>query len=98
MRHHAQALFFFSILGLRPVTAQNPFEPETNMACVDRLPAPEYSSAARQARVEGTVLVAVRLSQEASVEEITTEFASKTPKVSGMLIQAVEKAIRDASF
>jgi hypothetical protein len=79
-------------------TAQNRFEPETNMACVERLPMPVYPALARQARIEGTVTATVLLSARASVEKITTDFLSKTPKITGDLIQSVEDSIRQAAF
>ena len=66
------------ICGLKVATAQNPFEPESNIACVERLSIPAYPIVARQGRIEGTVAASVLLSPHASVEKITTDFASKT--------------------
>ena len=86
------------ICGLKVGTAQNPFEPESNIACVDRLPMPAYPAAARQGRIEGTVAASVLLSPHASVEKITTDFASKTSSATGILIRSVEDAIRAAAF
>jgi hypothetical protein len=96
MRPHLAVVLLFA--GVSHGTAQNRFEPETNMACVERLPIPVYSAPARQARIEGTVTATVLLSPRAAVEKITTDFLSKTPKVTGSLIQAVEDAIRAAAF
>src|SRR5438105_597593 len=86
------------ICGLRVGAAQNPFEPESNIACVERLPMPAYPVVARQGRIEGTVAASVLLSPHASVEKITTDFASKTSGVTGVLIRSVEDAIRAAAF
>jgi len=96
MRPHLAV--FLLIAGGSPGTAQNRFEPETNIACVERLPMPAYSAQARQARIEGTVTATVLLSPRALIEKITTDFASKTPKITGSLIQSVEDAIREAAF
>jgi len=78
--------------------AQNPFEPESNIACVERLPMPAYPVVARQGRIEGIVAASVLLSPHASAEKITTDFTSKTSRLSGTLIRAVEDAIRAAAF
>ena len=96
MRHRLAVVLL--IAGAVHGTAQNRFEPETNMACVERLPVPAYSPLAIQARIEGTVTASVLLSPHASVEKITTDFMSKTPKITGSLIQSVEDAIRGAAF
>ena len=86
------------ISGLKVGTAQNPFEPESNIACVERLPMPAYPAVTRQGRIEGTVAASVLLSPHASVEKITTDFASKTSSTTGILIRSVEDAIRAAAF
>jgi Gram-negative bacterial TonB protein C-terminal len=86
------------ISGLRVGTAQNPFEPESNIACVERVTMPAYPAIARQGRIEGTVVASVLLSPHASVEKITTDFTSKTSSVNGSLIRSVEEAIRAAAF
>src|SRR5882724_5942911 len=78
--------------------AQNPFEPSFNIACVERIPVPAYPELARQRQVEGTVNATVVLSPQASVQLITTDFASKTDKVIGILIRTVEDAIRAATY
>ena len=74
--------------------AQNPFEADSNIACVERLPMP-----ARQGRAEGTITASVVLSPKPTVQlQVTTQFASKTQDAAGVLMQAVEKAIEGAAF
>lgn len=85
-------------VGLQAGAAQNPFEPESNMACVERLPMPVYAPLAQQTRLEGTITASVMLSPRATVEKITTDFAAKTSKVTGALIRSVEDAVRGANF
>jgi len=87
-----------AVFGLNMAMAQNPFEPDFNIACVERIPMPAYPILARQMQVEGTITATVVLSPQASVQLITTEFASKAPKVTGSLIQTVEDTIRGAVF
>ncbi len=87
-----------AVFGLNMGMAQNPFEPDFNIACVERIPMPAYPMLARQMQIEGTITATVILSPQASVQLITTEFASKTPKVTGSLIQTVEDTIRGAVF
>jgi hypothetical protein len=96
MRLYVGVLLLIS--GLNVGTAQNPFEPESNIACVERLPMPAYPSIARQGRIEGTVAATVLMSPRASVEKVTTDFTSKTSSVTGVLIRSVEDAIRSAAF
>jgi hypothetical protein len=84
--------------ALNPAPGQNPFEPDSHIACVERLPVPTYPAAAIQARAEGTITAAVVLSPQASVQSVTTEFQTKTQKTIGLLIHAVEDAIREATF
>src|SRR6266404_1991063 len=86
------------LAGWNAAMAQNPFEPDFNIACVERIPLPAYPILARQMQVEGTITASVVLSPQASVQLITTEFASKTPKVTGSLIRTVEDTIRGAVF
>ena|SRR5258706_3987601 len=86
------------IAGLNVGWAQNPFEPESNIACVERLPMPAYSPLARQARIEGTVTASVLLSPQAAVELITTDYESRKSSVTGALIHSVQDAIREAAF
>ena len=79
--------------------AQNPFEPETNIGCIERLPMPAYTPAARQAQAEGTITASVLLSPKPSVQlQVTSQFTAKTQKVAGVLMQTVEAAIEEASF
>jgi hypothetical protein len=84
--------------ALNPAPAQNPFEPDSHIACVERLPVPTYPVAAIQAQAEGTITAAVVLSPQASVQLVTTEFRTKTQKTIGLLIRAVEDAIHEATF
>ncbi len=78
--------------------AQNPFEADTNIACVERLQMPAYSLG-RQGQMEGTITASVVLSPKPTVQlQVTTQFASKRQKVAGVLMQAVEKAIERAAF
>src|ERR1700722_1829826 len=97
MNHYVAALLLFSF-GLKAGFAQNPFEPDTHVGCVERIQMPAYSPAAIAARVEGIVTASVVLSPQASVQLITTEVKSKTPKLTGLLIDLVEKPITAASF
>ena len=85
--------------GLRLGTAQNPFEPETNIGCVERLQTPAYPAMAREARVEATITASVLLSPKPTVQQqVTTEFKSKTQRAAAILMPTVEKAIQEASF
>ena len=96
MRHYV--LMIFLIAGLKAGRAQNPFEPDTNIACVERLEMPLYPPLAIQAHVEGTVTASVLLSPQGSAQLITTEFDSRTRKVYGALIHVVEDAIREGAY
>jgi hypothetical protein len=84
--------------GVKAGAAQNPFEPEPNIACVERLPMPMYAALAQQTRLEGTITTSVMLSPRATVEKVTTDFAAKSSKVTGALIRSVEDAVRGAAF
>jgi hypothetical protein len=80
-------------------TAQNPFEPETNIGCVERLQMPAYPSSAREAQVEATITASVLLSPKPTVQQqVTTQFKSRTQKAAAVLMPTVEKAIQEASF
>jgi len=73
--------------------AQNPFEADSNIACVERLQMPAYAAG------EGTITASVLLSPKPTVQlQVTSQFASKTQKAAGVLMQAVEKAIERAVF
>ena len=85
-------------LGAIPGMAQNRFEPDTNISCVERLQPPQYPVLAVQSRIEGTVGASVLLTPQGSIHEVKTEFISKTPTVTGALIQSVEQAVRGATF
>jgi hypothetical protein len=98
MRHYLVIVLIASSIGLKSGWSQNPFEPDTRVACVERLQMPGYSTLARQVRAEGTITASVSLTTRASIQEINTEFKSKTQRVVGLLIPLVEKAIMDATF
>src|SRR5260370_6713256 len=98
MRRFVALPLVLAACGWNAAMAQNPFEPDFNIACVARIPLPAYPILARQMQVEGTITASVVLSPQASVQLITTDFASKTPKVTGSLIQTVEDAIPGAVF
>ena len=79
--------------------AQNPFEPETNIGCVERLQMPAYPAMARQAQVEATITASVLLSPKPTVQQqVITQFKSKTQRAAAILMPTVEKAIQEASF
>jgi hypothetical protein len=96
-RYFAIVLMAFSF-GLKSGVTQNPFEPDTHIACVERLLTPVYSAVARQVKAEGTITASVVLSPSASVQEISTDFKSKTRRAIGLLIPLVEKSIVEAAF
>jgi hypothetical protein len=98
MRHCIAIIVMAFSFGLKGGSAQNPFEPDTHVACVERLPMPEYSALARQVKAEGTITASIVLSPRASVQEINTEFKSKTQRLVGLLIPLVEKAVTEAAF
>jgi hypothetical protein len=79
--------------------AQNPFEPETNIGCVERLHMPAYPAMARETQVEATITAAVMLSPKPTVQQqVTTQFKSKTQRAAAILMPTVEKAIQEATF
>ena len=81
------------LMGFNVGRAQNPFEADSNIACVERLPMPAYAS------MEGTITASVVVSPKPTVQlQVTTQFASKTQKGAGVLMQAVERAIEGAVF
>jgi hypothetical protein len=81
------------LMGFNVGRAQNPFEADSNIACVERLQVPGYAS------MEGTITASVVVSPKPTVQlQVTTEFATKTQKAAGALMQAVEKAIEGAAF
>ena len=95
MRHFLALAALTLSLGLGAGRAQNPFEPDTNVACIERLQMPAYSALSGS---EGTVTASVVLSARGSVEEVRTQLASKTEKVVGVLIHSVEQAVREGTF
>jgi len=95
MRHFLALAVLTLTLGLNSATAQNPFEPDTNVACIERLQMPAYSALTGS---EGTVTASVLLSPRATVEEVRTRLDSKTEKVIGALIHSVEKAVKEGTF
>jgi len=98
MRYYfAIALLLFTIGG-SSTRAQNPFEPDTYISCVERIQPPAYPLLAIQSRSEGTVAASVVVSPRGLLEELRTDFTSKTPKVTGALIQAVEASVRGATY
>ena len=79
--------------------AQNPFEPETNIGCIERLQMPAYPPLAKQAQLEATITASVLLSPKPTVrQQVTTQFKSKTQTAAAILMPTVEKAIQEASF
>jgi hypothetical protein len=97
MRFCFAALIITSGLGIG--TAQNPFEPETNIGCVERMQMPAYPAMAREAQVEATITASVLLSPKPTVQQqVATQFKSKTQRAAAILMPTVEKAIREASF
>src|ERR1700693_4796161 len=97
MRYCVVALLVMSRPGI--ATAQNPFEPDTNIGCVDGLQMPAYPPSARQAQVEATITASVLLSPKPTVQQlVTTQFKSKTQRASSILMPTVEKAIQEAAF
>jgi hypothetical protein len=97
MNRHAAAMLL-TLLCVTPGATQNPFEPDTHVSCIDRLRIPAYSAEARRSRAEGTITASVVLTKDASVDWFKTEFQSKAPKAIGVLMELVEKAIREATF
>ena len=98
MRYCVAALLAM-MSGLGTATAQNPFEPETNIGCVERLQLPAYPAMARQSQVEATITASVLLSPKPTVQQqVTTQFKSKTQRAAAILMPTVEKAIQEASF
>jgi hypothetical protein len=97
MRYWVAALLV--MLWSRVGMAQNPFEPETNIGCVERLQMPTYPPLARQAQVEATITASVLLSPKPTVQQqVTTQFKSKTQRSAAILMPTVEKAIQEAAF
>ena len=97
MRYCVVALLV--MLGPGIATAQNPFEPETNIGCVERLQMPAYPPSGRQAQVEATITASVLLSPKPTVQQqVTTQFKSKTQRAAAILMPTVEKAIQEAAF
>ena len=98
MRYCVAALLL-TMLKPHSGTAQNPFEPETNIGCVERLQIPAYPAVARQAQLEATITASVLLSPKPTVQQqITTQFKSKTQRAAALLMPVVEKAIQETSF
>jgi hypothetical protein len=73
------------------------YQPYSNVACIVRLPLPDYPALARMARFQGTVTASVLLSSAASVEQITTEIDPEAAEGGKLLRSLVGDAIRDAS-
>jgi hypothetical protein len=98
MRHYLAIVLVALSLGLKSGLSQNPFEPDTHIGCVERFQTPVYSAVARQVKAEGTITASVVLSPQGSVQEISTDFKSKTQRAIGLLIPLVEKSIVEAAF
>jgi hypothetical protein len=97
MRYCVAALLVMS--GPRIGTAQNPFEPETNIGCVERLQMPAYPPLAKQAHLEATITASVVLAPKPTVrQQVTTQYKSKTQTAAAILMPTVEKAIQEAAF
>jgi hypothetical protein len=84
--------------GVKAGFAQNPFEADSNIACVERIAMPVYSPLAQQTRLEGTITASALLSPRGTVEKVTTDFSARSSKVTGALIRSVEDAVRGGSF
>jgi len=90
MRQYIVAIFL--IAGLKIGTAQTLVEPNTNIACVERIQIPAFPPLARMARVEETINAAVLLSSRGSVRAISTG------KGHPLFLPSVEGVIRAATF
>jgi hypothetical protein len=77
------------------------FRDESNIACIDHLPLPDYPALARAAGLHGIIAATATLSPDASVEQITTDFNSdsaESRKLKLLLEYEVREVLRRAIF
>src|SRR5579862_6268748 len=66
----------------------------TNMACVENLQIPTYPWLARAGRVAGTLVVKVKLSADAKVEDVTAEPHLNNNQAQVLLVKPTEDFLR----
>jgi len=72
-------------------------QPETNIACAERLEIPAYPPLAMQARIAGVLTASVRLGADGSIGNISSQFVPESTK-SIMFVSAVEESLRASVF
>ena len=70
----------------------------TNMACVENLQIPTYPWLARAGRVAGTLVVKVKLSADAKVEDVTAEPHLNNNQAQVLLVKPTEDFLRKSQF
>jgi len=68
------------------------------LACFENLAAPEYSRAALQAHVDGSVWTTTHVSPQGTIDKIDTQVVSAWDSASKLLLPAAEKAVRAAKI
>jgi hypothetical protein len=66
--------------------------------CIERLEIPEYPPLPRQARIQGIQTVAVHLSEQASVQDVSSNFRATNGLAYTYFSASAEKAMRNSHF
>jgi hypothetical protein len=101
------ATSLFSLLILVPVCAQqrppvnaeeSPLRDGTNSQCVEKLQFPSYTPLARQARLQGTLIMTLSLGQDGTVAKVSAESHLNNDRPSGALLAPIERALQNSQF
>jgi outer membrane biosynthesis protein TonB len=91
----------FATSLISAASGQTPAPPpaNANLSCIERMDIPMYPLLAQQARISGTVVVDVILSEAASVRDVTVRNDPRPSNpATAVLVNAVFNAIRRAVF
>src|SRR4051812_37526287 len=78
--------------------AQTATDQLLNGGCIEHLESPEYPAIARQARVQGTQVVRVLLSDQATVQTFESEFQGNSGRTEKYFKSSVEDALKYSRF
>lgn len=69
-----------------------------NAACLEHLRIPVYPALAAQARLSGTIRATVLVKADGTPDSVSSTFEGNAKIAKGVLVQAVESALRASSF
>jgi hypothetical protein len=71
---------------------------DSNAACIERVQVPSYPPLARQAQVEGVLVVNVKLAPNATVKEVSAQSHLNVDRFAPILLEPIKKALRKSEF